>query len=206
MKPWNLLPMRDRASLLRRWGVGTGLWFSALSGGALVGWVLSAQEAQRAQLQADMAAAQNQWNELQQQTAQLQKEQSQDRQTQARWQHVSALRLRAQRLDALHQVMVRRWPADVQVQELRVDGAGWQLQGPAASGLGVAQLLQALAPYGPWQQAPTLLELAASPGVPGQAGASWRYVVQGRWSEPGLLLPAAAVTSAQSVVPAARTP
>ena len=28
MKPWNLLPMRDRASLLRRWGVGTGLWLS----------------------------------------------------------------------------------------------------------------------------------------------------------------------------------
>ena len=206
MKPWNLLPMKDRASLLRRFGVGMSLCVSALSGGGLVAWVLNAQEAQKEQLQADMAAAQSQLNDAQQQTAQLQKGQSQDRQIQARLQHVSALRQRAQRLDAFHKVMARRWPADVQVQEWRVEGAGWRLQGPAASGLGVSQLLQALAPYGPWQQTPTLMAFAALPVAPGPAAASWRYVAHGRGSAHGLLLPAAAVTSAPSVVPAARTP
>jgi len=198
MRPWNLLPLRDRASLQRRWLVAMGLGVSALSGAACAAWVLNAQEHRRAQLHADTAAAQAQLNDLQRQMAQLQKAQLQAQQSQERLQHLQALRQRAQRLDALHQVMARRWPADVQVHEWRVEGPEWRLQGPAESGQGVSQLLRSLRLHGPWQQAPTLVELAASPATTGPTAASLRYVAQGRWSEPGLLPPLASPASAQS--------
>jgi Tfp pilus assembly protein PilN len=200
MKPLNLLPLRYQASRLRRWGLGLGLVASALSGGAVVAVVLNAQDRQVEQLQTDRAAAQTQLKNLEQQRAQLQTMQSQAQQTQDRLQHVRALRLRAQRVDAMHQLMARQWPAQVQVQEWHVEGPSWRLQGPVTSVQGMGQLLQTLTPHGPWQQAPTLVELTAlpSPALPSQAAqdaAGWRYVAQGRWSEPGLLPPSTTATA-----------
>jgi hypothetical protein len=104
-------------------------------------------------------------------------------QTQALWQQVQALRQRAQRQDALHNVTAQRWPAVVQVQEWRLDGAGWRLQGLADSGSAVQQLLQDLQPLGTWQQAPAVVELAATPALSGSSARGLRYVVQARWQE-----------------------
>jgi len=171
----------------RRWLVGSWLWLSALCGGGLVAWTMNAQDASKAHLQAEMARAQGQLELLQQQLAQQHKLQLQTQQTQALWQQVQALRQRAQRLDALHTVAAQRWPAGVQVQEWRLDGAGWRLQGLADSGSAVQQLLQELLPLGPWQQAPAVAELAATPAVSGPNARGLRYVVQARWREAGLV-------------------
>jgi hypothetical protein len=187
MSPWNLLPLGERATVLRRWTVGLGGGFSALCGGALVALLMQALEVERTMLQDHLQTAQAQLKDLQQQTAQLQQAQMQARQLQENGQHVQALRQRALRLLAIHQQMAGHWPADVQVQEWRVEGAAWQLQGPATSVQGVNQVLLALAPHGPWQQPPTLLELAATPALAGQVQTRLRYMAQGRWSEPGLL-------------------
>ena len=198
MSPWNLLPLGDRASALCRWTVSLGWCVSALCGGAWVALLMQAQEAERALLQDGIQNAQAQLKDLQQQTAQLQQAQTEARQLQESGQHVQALRQRALRLVAMHNQMAGQWPADVQVQEWRVEGAAWQLQGPATSVQGVNQLLLALSPHGPWQQRPTLLEVAAAPALAGQAQAGLRYVAQGRWSEPGLL---ATASSGKSALP-----
>jgi hypothetical protein len=124
-----------------------------------------------------------QLDQLQLQLAQQRKLQLQAQQTHALWQQVQALRQRAQRLDALHKVTAQRWPAGVQVLEWRLDGAGWRLQGLADSGGAVQQLLQDLLPLGPWQQAPAVVELAATSVVSGSNARSLRYVVQARWQE-----------------------
>ena len=203
MKPLNLLPLRDRASRLRCRVVGIGMCLSVAGGAALAAWVLNAQDDQRAQLNADMAAAHMQLKDLQQQHGQMQKAQSQFQQLQERWQHVRALRQRAQRLVTVQHVMARRWPVNVQVQEWRVEGPAWRLMGPTDSGDGMNQLVQVLSPHGPWQQTPTLVELSASTAITGQAEPSLHYVVQGRWHEPGLLAPS---TPVQSAPPAASPP
>lgn len=200
MTPWNLLPLRDRASVLRRWLVGSWLGLSALGGGGLVAWTLHTQDASKVHVQAEMARAQLQLDQLQHQLAQQRKLQLQAQQTHALWQQVQALRQRAQRLDALHKVTAQRWPAGVQVQEWRLDGAGWRLQGLADSGSAVQQLLQDLLPLGPWQQAPAVVELAATPAVLGSNARGLRYVVQARWQEAEL------APQARSAAPASAQP
>ncbi len=200
MTPMNLLPLRDRASVSRRWLVGSWLGLSALGGGGLVAWTLHAQDASKAHVQAEMARAQMQLDQLQLQLAQQRKLQLQAQQTHALWHQVQALRQRAQRLDALHKVTAQRWPAGVQVQEWRLDGAGWRLQGLADSGGAVQQLLQDLLPLGPWQQAPAVVELAATPVVSGSNARGLRYVVQARWQETEL------APQARSPAPASAQP
>ena len=56
MRPWNLLPLRERVTPWRRVGMALGLAFSACSGAALVAWILSAQSARQAQVQAEQQA------------------------------------------------------------------------------------------------------------------------------------------------------
>ena len=215
MSPWNLLPVRERASPWRRRCVGGSLALSALGGGALAACVLSAQDAQQVQLQAAIVSAQARLASLQQQTAQLHNAQWQSQQTQERLQHVQALRQRAQRVQALHQVAALRWPTGVAVQEWRIEGPWWRLQGRADSGLAVEQLLQALTPHGPWQQAPTLVELATAtgtatgtaPAAPLGAGEPMglRYQAEARWSEAGLAPPTATAAPLTPTTSAAST-
>ena len=68
-----------------------------------------------------------------------------------------------------------------------MEGATWRVQGVADSSLAVQQLLQALAPLGPWQQTPAVVELMATPSAAQPAGPGLHYVVQARWREVGLV-------------------
>ena len=79
-----------------------------------------------------------------------------------------------------------------------MEGAGWRLQGRADSADAVHQLLQELTPLGPWQQAPTLLELSALPTLAGTNDPGLRYVVQARWLEPSLPTQAGAGVTAST--------
>lgn len=206
MTPWNLLPLRERVSPWRRVVMASGLAFSACSGAALVAWLLSAQSTRQAQVQADVLAAQTQLAHLKKQTEQERAAQTQWQQAQARWQQLGALRQRALRLDAVQQASLQRWPAAVQVQSWRIEGGNWQLQGMAESGVAVQQLAQDLSPWGPWQQTPTLVELAAVPQAPGQTAGRVRYVLQARWREDEGLTPAANASVSPAPPKASVTP
>jgi Tfp pilus assembly protein PilN len=126
-------------------------------------------------------------NRLQQEIAQLNKHQVQAQFSHEMKQYVQALRQRAQRLNGLQAVASRQWPAALQVQEWRVEGATWRLQGLADSGADVQEFLKLLAPLGPWQESPALLELTATPVAPGLNPRALRYVMQARWRELGVM-------------------
>jgi len=187
MTPWNLLPLAYRASLLRRWGVASAWGLCVLAGGGLVAWTRTEQVANTTQVQAEIAATQGHLNRLQQEIAQLNKHQVQAQFSHEMKQYVQALRQRAQRLNGLQAVASRQWPAALQVQEWRVEGVTWRLQGLADSGADVQEFLKLLAPLGPWQESPALLELTATPVAPGLNPRALRYVMQARWRELGVM-------------------
>lgn len=190
MTPWNLLPLADRASLLRRWGVASGWGLCVLVGGGFVAWTRTEQVANTKLVKAEIAATQLHLSRLQQEITQLNQRQVQAQLNHEMRQYVQALRQRAQRLNGLHAVASRQWPAALQVQEWRVEGATWRLQGLADSGTDVQEFLKLLAPLGPWQESPALVELTATPVAPGLKPRALRYVMQARWRELGVMPPA----------------
>ena len=187
MRAWNLLPRAERASRLRRCTVASGWVVSFLGGGAVAAWALTEHDASLALVQADIASTQMHLARLHKEIAELNQLQSRAQHSHALGQHVQALRQRAQRLDSLHRVTAQRWPAAVHIQEWRVEGADWRLQGQADSSGALQELMQTLAPHGPWQQAPSLVELEAAPMTAGPQVRAWRYGLQARWQESGLM-------------------
>ena len=187
MTPWNLLPLAARASLLRRWGVASAWGLCVLAGGGLVAWTRTEQVAKTTQVKAEIAATQGHLNRLQQEITQLNKHQVQAQRHHEMKQYVQALRQRAQRLNGLQSVASRQWPSALQVQEWRLDGATWRIQGLADTSADVQVFLTSLAPLGPWQESPALVELTAMPAAPGLKPRALRYVVQARWREHGAM-------------------
>lgn len=187
MTPWNLLASQAQAS--RRIWVVCALIASALGGGSVAAWALLAQEAERAQQQAEVLVAQARVEVLQKQVAQAQAQLVQNKKLQDRFRHVQALQQRAQSLNGLTKALALRWPNGLQIQEWRLEGASWRVQGTAHSATAVGLMLKDLATDALWLQPPALSELmAASPVV--ESSLNLRYLAQARlpWPE---LLPAA---------------
>jgi len=187
MTSWNLLASQAQHS--RRMGVVCALLASALGGAIVAGWVLLTQEAERAQQQAEMAMAQIRLEGLQKQVTQAQMQLAQNKKLQDRFRYVQALQQRAQSLNGLTKALAWRWPIGLQIQEWRLEGASWRVQGTAHSATAVGLMLKDLATDTLWLQPPVLSELMTASPVPGSS-LNLRYLAQARlhWPE---LLPAA---------------
>jgi len=183
MTAWNFAPSLDRSRKLRKTGWGLVMALSAVGGGFAAAWDANEAQTALAQQQAQLLDLKAQLSLLQQKNLQLQNDQSQRQKAQESIQTMNALRQRGQNLMALHKALALGWPAGVQIQELRLEGPVWRLQGQAESGLSVQQALQGLAGVLAWQQSPALMAFEALPQANGPAS-NLRYVAQARWHWP----------------------
>jgi Tfp pilus assembly protein PilN len=183
VSPLNLLA--SQAQVTRRMRVICVLLASALSGGSVAAWALLAQAAERAQQQADVAVVQIRLEGLQKQVMQAQTQLVQDQKQQNRFRYVQALQQRAQSLNGLTTALAVRWPSGLQINEWRLEGALWRVQGMAHSSTAVASMLKDLASDALWLQPPALLELATAPAALGSP-LNLRYLAQARLAWPEL--------------------
>ena len=185
MTAWNFAPYRDRSRKLRKMGWGLVMALSAVGGGFAAAWDVNEAQTALTLQQAQLLDLKAQLSLLQQKNLQLQNEQSQRQKAQESFHKMDALRQRGKDLLALHKALALRWPAGVQIQELRLEGPAWRLQGQAESGLAVQQALQGLTGVLAWQQSPSLMAFEALPQANGPA-LNLRYVAQARWHWPEL--------------------
>ena len=199
MTAWNFAPSLDRSRKLRKTGWGLVMALSAVGGGFAAAWDANEAQTALAQQQAQLLDLKAQLSLLQQKNLQLQNDQSQRQKAQESIQTMNALRQRGQNLMALHKALALGWPAGVQIQELRLEGPSWRLQGQAESGLLVQQVLNELVGVLAWQQPPALMALETLPQVSGQRPVL-RYVAQALWTWPELSLKSeVSLPSAKSV-------
>ena len=185
MTAWNFAPYLDRSRTLRKMGWGLVMALSAVGGGFAAAWDVYEAQTALTQQQAQLLDLKAQLSLLQQKNLQLQNDQSQRQKAQESFLKMNALRQRGQDLLAMHKALTLRWPAGVQIQELRLEGPVWRLQGQADSGLSVQQALQGLTGVLAWQQSPALMAFEALPQANGPA-LNVRYVAQARWHWPEL--------------------
>jgi Tfp pilus assembly protein PilN len=185
MTAWNFAPYRDRSRTLRKMGWGLVMVLSAVGGGFAAAWVVNEAQTALKQQQAQLLDLKAQLSLLQQKNLQMENDQSQRQKAQESFRKMNALRQRGQDLLALHKALALRWPAGAQIQELRLEGPVWRLQGQAESGLAVQQALQGLTGVLAWQQPPALMAFEAMPQANGPA-LNLRYVAQARWHWPEL--------------------
>jgi hypothetical protein len=185
MTVWNFAPFLDRSRTLRKMRWGLVLALSAVGGGFAAAWDVNEAQTALTLQQAQLLDLKAQLSLLQQKNLQLQNEQSQRQKAQDSFHKMNALRQRGQELLALHKALTLRWPAGVQIQELRLEGPAWRLQGQAESGLAVQQALQGLTGVLAWQQSPALMAFEALPQANGSA-LNLRFVAQARWHWPEL--------------------
>ena len=183
MTAWNFAPYRDRLQRLRKKGWCLVMALSAVGGGFAAAWDVNEAQTALTQQQALLLDLKAQLSLLQQKNLQLQNDQSQRQKVQESFHKMKALRQRGQDLLALHKDLALRWPAGVQIQELRLEGPVWRLQGQAESGLSVQQALQGLTGILAWQQSPALMAFEAIPQAKGST-LNLRYVAQARWHWP----------------------
>jgi Tfp pilus assembly protein PilN len=180
MRDWNFAPYRERERNLRKAGWCMAMAFGALIGGVAVAWAVDEAQTLLMQQQTQVLELKAQLSLLQQKNLHMQTEQAKRNQMQDNLRHIESLRQRGQDLLALHKTLALRWPAGVQIQELRLEGPSWRLQGQSESAEGVQQAVLRLTSALAWQQPPALLALEALPQRNGQS-LSLRYVVQARW-------------------------
>jgi Tfp pilus assembly protein PilN len=180
MRAWNFAPYRERARALKKAGWCAAMACGALAGGIAAAWVVNEAQSQLLQQQTQLLELKAQLSLLQQKNFQTQTEQAQHHQAQDTLHYIESLRQRAQDLLALNKTLALRWPAGVQIQELRLEGASWRVQGQSESAAGVQQALLRLTSALVWQQPPALLALEALPPTNGQT-LNLRYVAQARW-------------------------
>ncbi len=185
MTSWNFAPYRDKVRTLRKMRWIVAMLLSAVSGGLAAAWVVNEVQTEVAQQQAKVLDLKTQLSVLLQKNLQMQNDQSQRQKAQDSFLKVEALRQRGQNLLALNKSLALRWPEGVQIQELRLEGPSWRLQGQAESGLAVQQVLNELVGVLPWQQPPALMALETLPQVSGQRPVL-RYVAQALWPWPEL--------------------
>lgn len=191
MRPWNFAPYRERARTLKKAGWCVAMAFGALAGGIAAACFVNESQAQLMQQQTQLLELKAQLRQLQQTNVQTQTEQAQRHQAQDTLLHIESLRQRAQDLLALNKTLALRWPAGVQIQELRLEGPSWRVQGQSESAAAVQQAVLRLTSALAWQEPPALLALEALPQTNGQT-LNLRYVAQARWRWPQSL-PAASV-------------
>lgn len=185
MTAWNFAPYLDRSRTLKKIGWGLVMALSAVGGGFAAAWDVNEAQTALAQQQAQLLDLKAQLSLLHQKNLQLQNDQSQRQKAQESIQTMNALRQRGQNLMALHKALALGWPAGVQIQELRLEGPVWRLQGQAESGLAVQQALQGLTGVLAWQQSPVLMAFEAITQANGPV-LNVRYVAQARWHWPEL--------------------
>jgi len=200
MTAWNFAPYRDKVRTLRKMRWIMAMLFSAVSGGLAATWVVNDAQTEVAQQQAQVLELKTQLSVLLQKNLQIQNDQFQRQKAQDNFHKVEALRQRGQDLLALNKALVLGWPAGVQIQELRLEGPSWRLQGQAESGLAVQQVLNELAGVLAWQQPPALMALEALPQVSGQRPVL-RYVAHAVWPWPELSLKSKASLPSAKPVP-----
>lgn len=199
MTAWNFAPYRDKVRTLRKMRWIMAMLLSAVSGGLAAAWVVNDAQTEIAQQQAEVLELKTKLSVLLQKNLQIQNDQSQRQKAQDSFHKVEALRQRGQDLLALNKALTLGWPAGVQIQELRLEGPSWRLQGQAESGLAVQQVLNELGGVLAWQQPPALMALETLPQESGQSPVL-RYVAQALWPWPELSLKSeASLPSAKSV-------
>jgi len=183
MTAWNFAPYRERTRSLQKAGWCVAVAFAALTGAMAAAWAVNEAQTHLMQQQAQVLELKAQLSLLQQKNRQTQTEQAQRQQAQDTLRHIESLRQRGQDLLALNQTLAWRWPAGVQIQELRLEGPSWRLQGQSESAAAVQQALLRLTDALAWQQPPALLALEALPPSKGQA-LNLHYVAQAVWHGP----------------------
>ena len=185
MTAWNFAPYRDRRLTLKKMGWCLVMAMSAVGGAFAAAWAVNEAQTALTQQQAQLLDLKAQLSLLQQKNLQWQNDQSERQKAQESFHKMKALRQRGQDLHALHKALTLRWPAGVQIQELRLEGPAWRLQGQAESGLAVQRALQGLTDVLAWQQPPALMAIEALPQANGPT-LNLRYVAQARWHWPEL--------------------